>query len=312
MHTMFLRRPIGVACVVALAALAAASAAQSGVHFSNTNAIAINDMSVAPVVSQQFLASPYPSNIEVAGLTGTITDVNVSLLGLAHQQSRDVAVLLEGPAGSPNKVRLIGDCGGSSGAITNVNLTFDDEAATPPAVNANGICQGSLVTGTFLPGYNGLPGSCPLPNPFPSVAFPYGLTLTDFDFTSPNGTWSLYVVDDCTTNSGSIAGGWSLDITTTTTAVTVASLSARTEAKGVLLRWRTGSEVDLLGFQVYRSRGQSWRRVTRTLIAAKGSVAGASYRYLDSTAKRGVPYRYRIKVVNSDGTTRWFGPVRVT
>jgi hypothetical protein len=95
-------------------------------------------------------------------------------------------------------------------------------------------------------------------------------------------------------------------------AVTVASLSARSAAQGVLLRWRTGTEVDLLGFQVYRSRGHSWRRITHSLIAAKGSVSGASYRVLDRTARRGLSYRYRIKAVNRDGTTSWFGPVRVT
>jgi hypothetical protein len=32
-------------------------------------------------------------------------------------------------------------------------------------------------------------------------------------------------------------------------------------AKGILVRWHTGTEVELLGFHVYRSRGQSWRRI---------------------------------------------------
>jgi hypothetical protein len=63
---------------------------------------------------------------------------------------------------------------------------------------------------------------------------------------------------------------------------------------------------------VYRSQGHSWQRITRSLIAAKTAVSGASYRYLDRTARRGVSYRYRIKAVNRDGTTAWFGPVRVT
>ena len=75
---------------------------------------------------------------------------------------------------------------------------------------------------------------------------------------------------------------------------------------------RTTTEADLLGFYIYRSHGHSWRRITRSLIAAKGSISGASYRYLDRTARRGVSYRYRIKAVNRDGTARWFGPVRVT
>ena len=92
------------------------------------------------------------------------------------------------------------------------------------------------------------------------------------------------------------------------TAVTFTSARATRTAKGVLVRWRTGTEADLLGFRVYRSRGHSWKRITHSLIVAKGSVAGASYRFLDRTARRGVAYRYRIKAVNR--TARRAGSAR--
>jgi hypothetical protein len=95
-------------------------------------------------------------------------------------------------------------------------------------------------------------------------------------------------------------------------AVTMTSFAARLVAHGVLLRWHTGTEADLLGFHVYRTQGHSWRRVTHSLVAAKGLVPGASYRFLDRTAKRAVSYRYRLRAINSDGTASWFGPVRVT
>ena len=92
-------------------------------------------------------------------------------------------------------------------------------------------------------------------------------------------------------------------------AVEIQSFTGERLRKGVLVRWRTGTEADLLGFHVYRSRGHSWRRISRSLIAAKGSVAGASYRFLDKTARRGVAYRYRIKAVDRDGVASWFGPI---
>jgi hypothetical protein len=95
-------------------------------------------------------------------------------------------------------------------------------------------------------------------------------------------------------------------------AVTVSTLRATRSHQNVVLRWRTGTEADTLGFHVYRSRGQSWKRLTRSLVAAKGSVAGASYRFVDRTARRGVSYRYRIKAIDRDGVATWFGPVRVT
>jgi len=123
----------------------------------------------------------------------------------------------------------------------------------------------------------------------------------------PAGISNVTIADGVQTGNGLIAVTY-----VTPTAVTLASAGASRTAKGVLLRWRTGTEADLLGFQVYRSRGHSWKRLTRSLIVAQGSVAGASYRFLDKTARRGVAYRYRIKGINRDGTTSWFGPVRVT
>jgi len=44
-------------------------------------------------------ATPYPSNILVSGLTGTITKVTVTLSGFSHTAPDDVDVLLVGPAG---------------------------------------------------------------------------------------------------------------------------------------------------------------------------------------------------------------------
>ena len=123
----------------------------------------------------------------------------------------------------------------------------------------------------------------------------------------PTGVSNVTITDGIQLGNGLITVTYA-----TPTAVTLGSASASRTGKGVLVRWRTGTEVDLLGFHVYRSRGHSWQRITRSLIAAKGSVSGASYRFLDRTARRGVSYRYRIKAVNRDGPTSWFGPVRVT
>ena len=78
---------IGVAVVVTLLALATAGVAVSGtLVLEPPLPITINDNAVA---------SPYPSMLTVAGLTGTITDVNVTLTGLTHPFSHDVDVLLD-------------------------------------------------------------------------------------------------------------------------------------------------------------------------------------------------------------------------
>jgi hypothetical protein len=123
----------------------------------------------------------------------------------------------------------------------------------------------------------------------------------------PSGITNVTVTKDAQSGNGLITVTYA-----NPTAVTFASAGATRTARGVLVRWRTGTEADLVGFHLYRSRGHSWQRLTRSLIAAKGSVSGASYRFLDRTGKRGVAYRYRIRAVNRDGTAAWFGPVRVT
>ena len=97
----------------------------------------------------------------------------------------------------------------------------------------------------------------------------------------------------------------------TTSAVQLASFRAARTTTGVRLRWRTGTEVDALGFHVYRERAGTRVRVDRRLIVAKGSVSGARYTFVDPRAPRG-KLTYRLQAVDRDGTRTWYGPARVT
>src|SRR5690606_30100146 len=47
----------------------------------------------------------------------------------------------------------------------------------------------------------------------PAPPGPYGSALSLFDNENPNGTWTLYVVDDSAGDSGSINDGWSIELT---------------------------------------------------------------------------------------------------
>jgi len=55
----------------------------------------------------------------------------------------------------------------------------------------------------------------------------------------------------------------------------VSSFTAVRSQQGVRVRWRTGTEVDELGFNVYRQEGNRRVRVNRRLISAIGAVGGA-------------------------------------
>lgn len=184
---------------VAVAMLALAGAAWAAV-ISNSSPISIPDMGKA---------TPYPATINVSGLSGTTTDVNVTLRGVRHTWPDDVSALLVDPRGQ--KVMLMSDVGGGAD-LNGVELTFDDEAAGKLPDNAQ-IAAGAYkpTQGTDTGGGNARPASLPSPAP----AGPYGTSLSAFDGADPNGTYSLYVFDDTSADAGEVGGGFSLDIKTT-------------------------------------------------------------------------------------------------
>ena len=175
-------------------------------NYSNTSGITINDNTTG---------SPYPSDIVVSGLGGTITKVTVDLTGINHTFPDDIDLLLVGPEGQ--NVILMSDVGANV-PVTNVNLTLDDGAATAlPDISV-------LTTGTFRPANYAGSGSEAWPAPAPP---PFGgSVLSVFNGTNPNGTWSLYVVDDEGGDFGTISGGWAIHITRDTCATPTATNTA--------------------------------------------------------------------------------------
>lgn len=149
--------------------------------------------------------TPYPSTINVAGLSGTITKVTATLNGYSHTWPRDVDVLLVGPGGQT--VVLMSDAG-SDQDLSGVNITFDDAAGST-------LPGHSFGSGIYRP-TNRADGEGDDPWGPPAPGGPYGSALSAFNATSPNGFWQLFVVDDVEGDGGSISGGWSLTFTTTT------------------------------------------------------------------------------------------------
>ncbi len=153
------------------------------------------------IIPDHGAGTPYPSTINVSGLTGLVGKLAVTLSNMSHSFPNDIQVLLVGPSGQD--IVLVGGTGASY-AITNVTLTFDDAA---PALLPG---SSQITNGTFKPTDYGLA----LPFPLPAPAPPYAATLAAaFDGTAPNGTWALYVFDNDPGDSGSIASGWSLNLT---------------------------------------------------------------------------------------------------
>jgi len=202
------------------------------VTFTNATAITINNpVSVPPSAA----ANPYPSNIVVSGLVGTITDVNVRLNNVTEPRASDLDVLLVGPQGQ--KFVVTSDAGGNTSVITNVTATFDSQSATVfgDSGGTGWGAAGSSVSSRPA-NYSGLTDTWPAPAPAGPYQHPVdgdmgasGTATFDsvFDGADPNGTWSLYVVDDSISGTaGTIAGGWSLEITAVNLAATSTTLTS--------------------------------------------------------------------------------------
>ncbi len=106
------------------------------------------------------------------------------------------------------------------------------------------------------------------------------------------------------------------------TEVDLLSAEALVEPNGrVLIRWRTGYEVDNLGFHLYRQQAGEWSRLTPSLVAGSALVvgegipltAGRSYLWIDPEAgarpSAGEQLEYWLQDVDLDGTRSWHGPI---
>ncbi len=97
------------------------------------------------------------------------------------------------------------------------------------------------------------------------------------------------------------------------TAAELARLEADTTPTGrVDIRWETGSEASVLGFNLHRgtSREGPYTRVNRRLISNQGSATqGARYRMSDMPGIGG--YYYKLELIGIDGAPELYGPVAV-
>ncbi len=181
--------------------------------FSNTTPITINTTSglTAPTT-----AIEYPSNIQVSGMTGTVTNVAVTLTSVNHSAFSQLDFLLVGPNGE--KFIFASDLA-SSGNVDDHIYTFTDSAAqTFPTF-------GTITSGTYKPS-SGDAGADTFPIPAPAGPYnqpPSATFASVYNGIVPNGTWSLYVADDTLFNAGSINSGWSLTVTTNSAPMTFAN-----------------------------------------------------------------------------------------
>ena len=100
------------------------------------------------------------------------------------------------------------------------------------------------------------------------------------------------------------------------TAIDLISFTATPSRAAVFLRWETATEIDNLGFNLYRAESLDGprTRLNASLIPsqAPGSPVGAVYTWRDINAHPGVSYFYWLEDVDLHGATSLHGPVTAT
>jgi len=104
------------------------------------------------------------------------------------------------------------------------------------------------------------------------------------------------------------------------TGVTVVSLGVTRGYNRVFVRWQTGAETDVLGFNIYRGtdvramqQGSAVKLNARLIPSrAAGPGQGAAYGYIDRGFDPEASYYYWIESVAGSGARQVHGPVAAT
>jgi hypothetical protein len=101
------------------------------------------------------------------------------------------------------------------------------------------------------------------------------------------------------------------------TAVTLSDFWVEVRGDTLVVGWETASEVDLLGFNIYRSNSSasgSFSQLNERLIPSRspGSPVGATYEWVDAGVEAGQTYFYLLENLDVRGLVTRHGPVSAT
>ncbi len=133
------------------------------------------------------------------------------------------------------------------------------------------------------------------------------------DFKSPGQLVSLFAADQYrVSDHDPVIVGLDLNVPT---AVTVTRFTAKPRPAGVRVQWTTGSELDVLGFRVWRKApgASEFVALNADLIPAQhpADMQGAKYKFIDRTAPSG-KNRYKLEIVRTQDASTFEGPIQVS
>jgi hypothetical protein len=200
--------------------------------------------------------------------------------------------------------------------------------STLVGTSSNNIASDTAALTTHSPAGGGLRGIVATANPttcsdtdgcvgFQSLGSPPNLHLISTTYTNQavdsgvNLGASIPALD---IDRGARTGTWDrgADELGAATAVKLARFSARGYDQAALVEWHTASELDNLGFHLYRATTAAgpWTRLNASRIPGLGSSPeGKTYAWADRGLTNGVTYYYRLEDVDRSGVVTSHGPV---
>lgn len=100
------------------------------------------------------------------------------------------------------------------------------------------------------------------------------------------------------------------------TAVEITFFEAFWQADNVLVSWETAQEIDLIGFNLFRSTSEAgpWVQVNPDMIPCQylSQPEGGSYIYADGDVVLGSPYYYTLESLDLQNRSAFTGPIRIS
>lgn len=96
---------------------------------------------------------------------------------------------------------------------------------------------------------------------------------------------------------------------TAPTAISLLTMEGKARNKRVDLKWTTGNEMNVVGFNVWRTgrANGTFDKINNALIPAEraGSLTGANYVFKDKGRAPGKRYFYKLEIIGTGGTLEW-------
>jgi len=159
------------------------------------------------------------------------------------------------------------------------------------------------IIGTYAIENNNVGDGYPSTSGYFKMAVPAGTSIPKLQ--ARNSDNSVYNTQTNNWQSGNVGSDIDLDTQQDVTLpVTLSSFAAIPTDSGVILKWRTESEVDNLGWDIYRSEKKNGKfvKINDGLIPGAGNSAMPNtYQFVDKTAIKGRQYYYYLEDVDIAG-----------